>query len=348
MTISTKDRVEEAAKRISTYMKKGAPGDWGMDLEVWDWTPGVGVIALLDYYEQTKQQELLDDLIAWTKRNLHQAEHAKVINSMAPFTIFPRLYELTGEQVYLNFSIRIGEWMLYEAPRTREDAFEHTVTEAAKFPEQVWADTVFMAVLFLARLGRVSSDLRFSEEALKQLTLHIQLLQDEKTGLLFHGWDCGAANHMSAARWGRANAWVAVGALMIFDELEGQLDIPHALRDQYITLLHGLKNVQHSNGLWSVVLDKPEYRTEVSGSAGIAAGFSKAVKRGWVDASFAAAADRTLQAVLNEIDQEGMVHGVSGGTPVLATEEEYNGFACFPTLYGQGLVLLLLGQYISA
>jgi unsaturated rhamnogalacturonyl hydrolase len=52
--------------------------------------------------------------------------------------------------------------MLTEAPRTREGAFEHNVTENASFPELVWADTIFMAVLFLARLARLTGEAAYA------------------------------------------------------------------------------------------------------------------------------------------------------------------------------------------
>ena len=44
--------------------------------------------------------------------------------------------------------------------------------------EEIWADTIFMVVLFLSRLGRQLNDKGFAEEAAKQLLLHLQLLQD--------------------------------------------------------------------------------------------------------------------------------------------------------------------------
>ncbi|BBH19398.1 hypothetical protein Back11_07430 [Paenibacillus baekrokdamisoli] len=44
---------------------------------------------------------------------------------------------------------------------------------------------------------------------------------------------------------------------------------------------------------------------------------------------------------------DGAVDGVSGGTPVLASIEAYNEVPVFPTLYGQGLTLLLLTEVIN-
>jgi unsaturated rhamnogalacturonyl hydrolase len=346
MTRVRKQACDEVAGRIVSFMLKGQPGDWGMDIESWDWNPGVGIIAILEYYECTHKTEVLNDLIKWTERNRYLSDKHKVINAMAPFTIYPRLYELTGNRYYLNKAIQIGDWMLTEAPKTREGAFEHTVTEPEAFSEQVWADTIFMAVLFLARLARVTANKRYGEEALCQLQLHFKLLQDEKTGVLFHGWDCGRSNHMSAARWGRANAWIALATPMILQDLQGMLNVPGLLMERYHRLLRGLKTYQMDNGLWPVVVNRPDYRCEMSGSAGIASSFIKAANLGWVDAGYRAAADLTLEQLLGSIDANGSVGGVSGGTPVLPTEEAYNAFEIRPTQYGQGLALFLLNEYL--
>ncbi|MBB6634503.1 glycoside hydrolase family 88/105 protein [Cohnella thailandensis] len=350
MAYANKRACEEAAGRIVACMLKGRPGDWGMDIDSWDWNPGVSLIALLDHAECTRNSELLEEVIRWTERNRLRADRHRAVNAMAPFAIYPGLYERTGDSYFMQHAVEIGDWMLTEAPRTKIGAFEHTVTESEEFAEQVWADTVFMAVLFLARLARATANKKYGEEALLQLRLHYRLLQDEETGVLFHGWDCARNNPMSAARWGRANAWIALATPWILEELDGMAvaskEAAAFLVERCRVLLQGLKSCQSENGLWPVVVNRPEFRPEMSGSAGIACGFVKAAKLGWVGADYRAAADLTLERLLGAIDVDGCVGGVSGGTPVLPTEEAYNAFEVRPTLYGQGLALLLLNEYL--
>lgn len=338
------ERLRQAAERVYRYTQQDHSGIWGMDLAHWDWVPGVGLISILNYYEQNGSRELLDRLAGWIHDNLHKAEQQKVINSMAPFAIFPAIYGSTGNPVLKETSIRIGQWMLNEAPRTREGAFEHTVTEDASFPEQVWADTIFMAVLFLARLARMTGDTRYAHEAINQLELHLNLLQDERTGVLFHGWNSIAQNHMSAARWTRANAWIALATPMILEELSGLVPIPGSIPDRYRRMMEAIIGFQLPGGLWATVMDQPDYYPETSGSAGIAAGILKAVRMGLLDPGHRNAAHSALAAVMDTIQDNGEVTGVSGGTPVMPTVRHYNEIPCFPTLYGQGLVLFLLTE----
>lgn len=345
--IEATEILQQKAQSVYAQMLGNHAGNWGMDIHHWDWVPGVGVISILEYYEQSGKEEMIAQLVEWANQNLHQSEQQKVINSMAPFAIFPALYRKTGNAKFLDIAVRIGQWMLHEAPRTREGAFEHTVTENASFPEQVWADTIFMAVLFLARLGRLTGDSSYSEESLRQLELHLRLLQDESTGVLFHGWNCIAGDHMSAARWTRANAWIAVGTPMILKELDGIVPADTDILRRYKTMMQGLLAYQQDNGLWNTVMDQADFYPETSGSAGIAAGLLKAWRMGILDDSVLEPARRALKAVIGNIDSTGTVQGVSGGTPVMPTVEAYNEIPCYPSLYGQGLTLILLAEALA-
>ncbi|MFX3635644.1 MAG: glycoside hydrolase family 105 protein [Candidatus Pristimantibacillus sp.] len=342
------DSVDQTADQVYRYMLLDHSGNWGMDLHHWDWVPGVGVISILSYYENTQRKDILDNLVKWARQNIQKSEQSKVINSMAPFAIFPALYEHTQDPLFLERAEQIGQWMLTEAPRTREGAFEHTVTENVSFPEQVWADTIFMAVLFLARLARLNGNMSYASEAINQLGLHLKLLEDKETGVLFHGWNSIAQDHMSAARWTRANAWIAVGTPMIVQELEGLATVSMPILDRYKAMMHGLIRFQQTNGLWATVMDRPDFYSEISGSAGIACGILKAVRHGLLDISCQSSALQALEGIITRVLPSGEVTGVSGGTPVMPSIEAYNDIPCHPTLYGQGLVLMLLSELNAA
>ncbi|MFD0618325.1 glycoside hydrolase family 105 protein [Paenibacillus sp. GCM10027629] len=340
------DSLRHTADQVYRYMVSDHTGNWGMDIQHWDWVPGVGVIAILSYYENTRDEGVLDYLIKWARTNMPTSEQAIVINAVAPFAIFPTLYEYTHDPLFLEESLRVGQWILTEAPRTREGAFEHTVTENVSFPEQVWADTIFMAVLFLARLARVTGDDSYAIEAVRQVELHLELLEDKETCVMFHGWNCIAQDHMSAARWTRANAWIAVGTPMIMQELEGIATLSQEAMKRYRAMMHGLIRFQQANGLWTTVMDRPDFYPETSGSAGIACGMLKAFRQGLIDNAYEDSAFRALKAIVQKVLPSGEVTGVSGGTPVMPSIEAYHDIPCHPALYGQGLVLMLFSELL--
>ncbi|WP_342438002.1 glycoside hydrolase family 88 protein [Paenibacillus sp. FSL L8-0436] len=322
-------------------------GNWGMDMDHWDWVPGVGLISILDYGTAGGQDKAMNYLLQWMERNKQKAEGVKVINSMAPYAVFPELFRRTGDKWFLHKAQETAAWMLEDAPRTREGALEHTVTEAALFPEQVWADTVYMAVLFLARLASLTGDRGMAEAALQQTLLHLRLLQDTETGLLFHGWNCREGSHMSAVRWARANAWITLAVPQIVAGIKGLVPVPEELYSRYSELASALRSCQDTGGLWHTVLDRPDYYQETSGSAGIACGFIQAVRHGMLEPSYLGSARVTLEGILPLIQDNGEVQGVSGGTPVMPSEEAYNEIALYPSLYGQGLVMQLLAQALN-
>ncbi|WP_254075517.1 glycoside hydrolase family 88 protein [Paenibacillus tritici] len=339
---------EEKLDLIFEYMRSEQhKGNWAMDMEHWDWVPGVGAISLLEYGTAAGAEKVTGYLLLWVKRNQAKAEGALVINSLAPYALFPELYRLTGDPWFLSKAQDVAGWILGSAPRTREGALEHTVTEAAEFPEQMWADTVYMAVLFLARLAGLSGDRRLAEAALHETLLHLRLLQDPETGLLFHGWNSRAGDHMSAARWARANAWVVLSVPEIV-ALTGRIAaVPEELYSRYRKLVSALRLVQGAGGLWHTVLDRPDYYLETSASAGIACGFFKAVRVGLLEDSFLGSAVKALEGILPLIRADGEVEGVSGGTPVMPSVEAYNAVQRYPALYGQGLVMQLLTEAMT-
>jgi unsaturated rhamnogalacturonyl hydrolase len=353
-----KINLEKYAHKVYSFMMHSqqkewgnhAWADWAMNINKWDWNPGVGIVALLEYGKDARKREIFGEIEAWVGKNSEQADKVKVINAMAPYAVFPHLYAVTRNAQYAEKAGEIASWMIERAPRTREGAFEHTVTENATFREQIWADTIFMAVLFLARAARLKSDRRIAKEALLQVLLHLRALQDETTGMLFHGWNCETSDWMSASRWNRANAWIAMGVPMILEEIADDFvdsGLLGEIKDRYHKLVEALVKRQNDSGLWPTVLDRPDFYEETSGSAGIACGLYKAVRMGLVPSSMQSSADQALSAVISQISHNGAVKGVSGGTPVLASVEAYNEVPIFPTLYGQGMTLLLLSEVLG-
>ncbi len=339
-----KMEIQQVLQKVYNYTTSSKSGDWGMDIHQWDWTPGVGIISVLHYFEMTGDAQALQFLESWVERNKDKAAQAKVINSMAPYAVFPELYRRTNNPYFLEEAVSIGDWMLHTAPRTREGAFEHTVTEKASFPEQVWADTIFMAVLFLSRLAALTGRKEYAQEALAQTEIHFKLLQQPESGVLFHGWNCIEGNHMSSAKWTRANAWVVIGLPMIVEELKNIIDIPSDLMERYRALVDGVLSYCGANGLWHTVMDQNSFYQETSGSAGIAAGILHSVRTGMLDPSYTNRVVLTCKAVLGQIQDDGRVDGVSGGTPIMETIEAYNRIPIISALYGQGLTLILLSE----
>jgi unsaturated rhamnogalacturonyl hydrolase len=151
---------------------------------------------------------------------------------------------------------------------------------------------------------------------------------------------------MSAALWTRGNSWVVIGAPIIIETLGGLAEVPKEIFDRYRKLVDGILKYQADNGMWHTVMTRPDFYQETSGSAGVAGGIMKAVRLNILDSAHRANALKTMEAVISMVNPEGAVEGVSGGTPIMPTVDAYGKLTRYPTLYGQGLTLLMLSEYI--
>lgn len=350
-----REKLLSKAAQVYEYMVTAPESDWQRNMYNWDWKPGVGLIAAVKYGEATGLAPVRDYLWRWMRDNRHKAAAQRVINSTAPFAALAELLRSEPEArvEWMPFVQEHGAWLMHEAPRTKEGGFEHTVTEGVDFPEQLWADTLVVGALFLARLASLTGDAAMAQEAVKQVLVHLQLLQDDATGVLFHGFDGIANNHMSAARWGRANAWVAFGVPEIVAGVKHLAAIPAEVYERYMALAQGLARLQTANGMWHTVLDRPDFYLETSATAGIAYGFLAALRSGMIgepalQQELRAGALKAADAVMIHVDVYGAVHGVSGGTPVMPTVEAYNDVKITPTPYGQALALMLISELLEA
>jgi unsaturated rhamnogalacturonyl hydrolase len=348
--------VQENARKVYEFMKRGNagltretasavdhdPASWGMDIDDWDWNAGVGMIAISDYYEKTQDPEVLEYMSGWITKNKHQCAKKDHVNYLAPLAIYPDMYLRTNEVYYRDTAIDYADWVMANAGRSGDGVFFH----GASVSDEVWADTVFMALVFLSRTAKLTSNMKMAGEVVRQLLSHMQLLQDEKTGVLYHGYHCVGQHHMSGALWTRGNSWVVIGAPIVIETIRELVEVPDELNTRYKRLVDGILNYQAENGLWHTVMTRPDFYQETSGSAGVAAGIMKSVRLGMLEAGAMARALKAMEGVITMIGPDGAVQGVSGGTPIMPTIDAYGQLTRYPTLYGQGLTLLMLSEYI--
>lgn len=229
------------------------------------------------------------------------------------------------------------QYLQTEALRFGDHVLQHTVSANNDFPEQAWADTLFMAAFFMLRVGVVLKDEAMIADALNQWYWHINYLQDPENGLYYHGYDNIAGDHMSGIYWGRANAWAAytmskVSSILPECYLYPQyIDIAGSLNEQ----LAALKKLQTENGLWRTVLNDESTYEEVSASAGIAAAM---LERGNI--LHTKYLNKAIQGMLANVSRDGKVMNVSGGTAVMRDVAGYCGISRrWIQGWGQGLAL---------
>ena len=100
--------------------------------------------------------------------------------------------------------------------------------------------------------------------------------------------------------------------------------------------------------VWYLYLSEPpDTYLETSASSAFAYGILKAVREGKLSAVYERVGLKAAQGVLDMIAPDGTVQGVSAGTPVFRTVEEYNEVEVRPMPYGQSMALLMLAELIK-
>ncbi len=309
----------------------------------WCWPCGVAFYGICRAWEVTKNGEYIDFLVKWVDEYLEIGLPPLMVNAVSMGHTMITLYEATGDEKYMDIAMKKAEYLRKDAARFGEGVFQHTVSSKNDFPEQAWADTLFMAAYFLLRMGIKFDNKEYVEDALNQYYWHEEFLQDERTNLYYHGWDNVNKNHMSSIYWARANAWAAYTmseALKLINYLYPMfMVIEGSLRDQ----LSALVRLQSEDGMWHTILDDNTSYLETSASSGIAAGlvnFGHPLHKKYVQ--------KALDCIISNIAEDGTVKNVSAGTAVMIDVE---GYKKVPKKriqgWGQGLTLAFLTSILK-
>ena len=315
-----------------------------MDM-AWDWPCGVAYFGICEAARATGKQEYIDLMKARVDEYIELGLPRWTVNTCSMGHAMLTLHELTGDERYKKIAESKIDYLRHTALRFGDDVLQHTVSAKNDFPEQCWADTLFMAAFFMLRAGVAWQDKALVDDALNQYYWHINYLQDKKTGLWYHGYNNIEKSHMSGFCWGRANAWAAytmsqVGRVLPECYLYPKyMDVAGSLAEQ----LAALKLLQTENGLWRTILDDPESYEEVSASAGIAA--AMVLKGNPLHIKYV---NKAVKGILDNVTPEGRVMNVSGGTAVMKDRDGYRNIPRTWTQgWGQGLALAFLAAVLE-
>ncbi|MBV6821217.1 glycoside hydrolase family 88 protein [Rahnella sp. PD12R] len=313
----------------------------------WEWTHGIGLYGIYQYYQQTGDEKMRAVIDDWFTARLAEGTPTKNVNTMSPFLTLAYRYEETGNAAWRPYLERWAEWVMYEMPRTDKGAMQHIVYNNENH-QQMWDDTLMMSVLPLAKIGKLLDRPEFVEEATYQFLLHVQYLMDRETGLWFHGWTFDGHHNFAHARWARGNSWLTI-AIPEFLEL---VDLPenNATRRYLLQVLESqvsaLAKCQDDSGLWHTLLDDPQSYLESSATAGFAYGILKAVRKRYIDASYAPVAEKAIQGVIKHINPAGELTQTSFGTAMGSDLDFYREIALTSMPYGQAMAILCLSEYL--
>ncbi|WP_456311872.1 glycoside hydrolase family 88/105 protein [Pseudomonas shirazensis] len=178
----------------------------------------------------------------------------------------------------------------------------------------LWLDDMFMSVPALAQMGSYTGDVKYYDDAVKQVNQFSQRMFNSQKGIYMHGWVESMQVHPEF-HWARANGW----AVMTMVELLEVLPKNHPGYPQVLAQLQkhiaGLLQYQDGTGFWHQLLDRNDTYLETSATAIYTYAIARAINRGYVDKlAYTPAVVLAWNAVASKVNAKGQVEGTCVGT----------------------------------
>ena len=313
----------------------------------WEWTQGVGLYGLWKLFDQTRDEKYLDILVRFFDNQLQIGFPALNVNTVTPFLTMSYVGEYLREERYLEPCRQSAAWIMAHFPRTQEGGFQHMTSDTLN-DQELWDDTLFMTVLFLANMGRIEGKPAYIREAQHQFLLHAKYLADPETGLWYHGWTFNGCHNFAGAFWGRGNCWVTIAIPEFLQMVDCDPDVRQKLTDILLRQVRSLVKYQNPNGMWHTLIDDCSSYAEASATCGFGYGILKAVHTGLIPETYLDTARSALVPILDCIADNGVVSQVSYGTPMgRESKDFYKKIPLKQMPYGQALAMLFLIECLN-
>jgi unsaturated rhamnogalacturonyl hydrolase len=210
----------------------------------------------------------------------------------------------------------------------------------------LWVDCLSIDAPFLLRLWRANREPRWLHCAEQHAGGYLAVLQDPGSALFWHGFDA-RAGRPDGCLWGRGNGWALLGLVATADLLRPDSTLRTALEDGLRRQITALTALQDPSGHWRTVLDDPAAPLETSVAAFVVIGALEASRRGILDEGYwkwsglRRVLQRARTALVEAIDSDGVVAGVSEATPI-GDLDNYRRRASGAFPWGQGPAVLAL------
>ena len=248
------------------------------------------------------------------------------------------LYKVTNDEKYWKAATLLRE-QLRKQPRTSEGGFWHKKI----YPSQMWLDGLYMGEPFYAEYASYAHDDTAFNDIARQFILMEKHSRDNKTGLLYHGWDdskqqkwADPATGHSPNFWARAMGWYGMALVDVLDYFPPD----HPKRKELIAILNrfaaAVSKIQDAKtGLWWDILNMPgkeKNYLEASASSMFVYALAKGARLGYLPNSYLATAKRGYDSIIKNFikTEEGQINlygtvSVSGlgGNPYRDGSYEY-------------------------
>lgn len=305
---------------------KQSPEPWTVDFREtpkWEYAEGLIMKACMELWDTTHDTVYFRYVKAFYDKFVHDDGSIETydldeynIDRINPGKVLFQLYRETGDEKYKKAILLLRKQMQNQ-PRTNEGGFWHKKI----YPYQMWLDGLYMGSPFLAEFAKTFDEPQLFDEVANQFIWLEKHARDEKTGLLYHGWDesrqqrwANPKTGLSSQFWGRGMGWYAMALIDVLDFMP----IEHPKRPNLLAILNRLAtaiaNVQDSTtGVWYQILDQGGREgnyLESSASCMFVYALAKAAQKGYIDSKLLQVARKGYGGILSqfiEVGADGLV-----------------------------------------
>ena len=310
------------------------------NFRVWGFGEAIALRGLLRAAEVTGDNEPAGFVHALLRTYIERGVAKSPEEHVAPGTELLLLHEKFGEEIFLEAAKRLAA-LHHGFPTNPHGARIHRC-DLPGWRQQIWVDCMDAEAPFLARLGTVTGEKKYFDQAAAELLAYARLLQDLGTGLFYHGYEthCGRNGQL----WARGNGWALMGLVEALQHLPRRHPTRKELLQRLRNLGRGLAKTQSVNGLWHTVITEPETHFESTLAVMNAYALREAFQADLLnEKEFGAMEKRARAAALRCISKDGALKLVSDATPIGELKMYASRpFGVFP--WGQGPLLLMLCQ----
>lgn len=230
----------------------------------------------------------------------------------------PFFNDTTG--TYKSFTSKALNKVLYKSVRSPDGVLARLAPDSLT----IWAEDLYAGGLLLCRAYKASRSRKYLEEAVKQVILVDRKLKDRYSGLYWHGYSL-ALGEPSSSKFARANALILLAKAELLSALPESYPEREAILKTFRDQSEAVLEYQSIDGRWHQVLDNEDTYLETSATAMFVAAFADGINNNWLynKEKFKKVAISGWLSVVNQVDENGNLDGVSPWASILNSDQEY-------------------------
>ena len=221
-------------------------------------------------------------------------------------------------KAFLDYINTATDHLEFAEPRLADG----TIARIWPHENTIWADDLFMGVSLLCRMGKMTGDVKYFDDAANQILNYHKYLWDERRQIYYHCYHTDVKEH-GVAHWSRANGWMLMAQADLLTMLPKDHPKRAELIDNFKRQVDGVVQYQGRNGLWYQILDKTDSYEEITGTAMFVFAIARGVREGWINKDYIYAAEQGLKGMMTKMSDEGNITAICVGTGIMPSVTFY-------------------------